>query len=162
VLHGTSENLRAPVNTVIKIRVPKQAGNFFTSWVTVRFSRTVLHRISKNSRASWWPRTVLSVVQIPARPWKFVCFKSLSSGLRHRILKMEAACASETLVSYHNIIWRQNREDGGSMVLRNVDILPHHYTASQPLGPQLERSSPWTPHTSECPYGFLSSSVPWL
>jgi hypothetical protein len=29
-------------------------------------------------------------------------------------------------------------EDGGSKVLRNVDILPQHYTASQPRRPRLE------------------------
>jgi hypothetical protein len=29
-------------------------------------------------------------------------------------------------------------EDGGSMALRNVDILPQHYTASQPRRPRRE------------------------
>jgi hypothetical protein len=33
-------------------------------------------------------------------------------------------------------IFTLQREDGGSMVLRNVDILPHHYTASQPRRPR--------------------------
>jgi hypothetical protein len=33
----------------------------------------------------------------------------------------------ETMVTYHITIWS---EDGGSKVLRNVGILPHHYTAS--------------------------------
>jgi hypothetical protein len=33
-------------------------------------------------------------------------------------------------------------EDGGDMVLRNVDILPHHYVLSQPRKPGSE-SSPW-------------------
>jgi hypothetical protein len=34
-------------------------------------------------------------------------------------------------------------EDGGSKILRNVGILPHHYTASQPRRARLESSSPW-------------------
>jgi len=35
-----------------------------------------------------------------------------------------------------------NHEDGGSKVIRNVGILPRHYTASQPRRPQRESSSP--------------------
>jgi hypothetical protein len=37
---------RALVNTITNLRVPKKAGNFLTSWVTVSFSRTVLHAVS--------------------------------------------------------------------------------------------------------------------
>jgi len=29
-------------------------------------------------------------------------------------------------------------EDGGSMVLQNIGILPHHYAVSQPRRPELE------------------------
>jgi len=36
---------------------------------------------------------------------------------------------SEMLVSYHNTT-RRHPEDGGSMDIRNVGILPQHYTAS--------------------------------
>jgi hypothetical protein len=51
---------------------------------------------------------------------------------------------SETLVSYRNTTRRHNpedlylpTEDGGSMDLRNVGILPQHYTTSQPRRPLL-------------------------
>jgi len=39
---------RAPVNAVIGLRVPKNAGDFLTSWETVSFSkRTLLVGVSK-------------------------------------------------------------------------------------------------------------------
>ena len=38
---------RALVNAVMKLRVPYNAGNFLTSLKPVRFSRTLLHGVSK-------------------------------------------------------------------------------------------------------------------
>jgi len=34
-------------------------------------------------------------------------------------------------------------EDGGSKILQNTDILPHHYMASQPRRPQLRNDMLW-------------------
>jgi len=44
-------------------------------------------------------------------------------------LKMEAAWASETLMSLPQDYTASQPEDGGNKVLRNVGILPRHYTA---------------------------------
>jgi hypothetical protein len=54
----------------------------------------------------------------------------------HNPVKMEAARTPETL-SYH-YTGTQPSEDGGSKDPRNVGILPHHYTVSQPRRTALE------------------------
>jgi hypothetical protein len=61
---------------------------------------------------------------------------------------MEAARTSETLVSYHISTYNYIPEDGVSMDLRNVGILPHHYTVSQPRRPRIESSPPQKPQIS--------------
>jgi len=47
------------------------------------------------------------------------------------------------MLPQHNTV--SQPEDVGSMVIRNVGILPRHYTASQPKRPQLGISPPWKP-----------------
>jgi hypothetical protein len=56
-------------------------------------------------------------------------FKSWSSGLWRRVVLWYDTKVSEVY-----------SEDGGCMDLRNIGILPHHYTASQPRRPRLELS----------------------
>jgi hypothetical protein len=59
------------------------------------------------------------------------------------VFEMEAAWTSETFVSYDSIT-RRHPEDGGSMDLRNVGILPQHYTASHPEDPDLDVDLVWS------------------
>jgi hypothetical protein len=53
----------------------------------------------------------------------------------------------------------QKTEDGGSMDLWNVGILPQHYTASEPRRPRLETSPPWKPQKSHAPFRLPSSNL---
>jgi hypothetical protein len=51
-------------------------------------------------------------------------------------------------LSYQNFFKSRSSEDGGSMDLRNVGVLPQHYAASQTKRARLEISPPWQPQNS--------------
>jgi hypothetical protein len=61
---------------------------------------------------------------------------------------------TNTVLNYTN-----RNEDGGSMILRNVGILPQRYTMSGPRKPRLESSSPWKPQTSHLVWGFHGGDI---
>jgi len=42
------------------------------------------------------------------------------------------------IVTMCSVLVEYQREDGGSKVLRNVGMLPQHYTASEPRRPRLQ------------------------
>jgi len=60
------------------------------------------------------------------------CFKSGSSGLWRRVVLWQDANVSEVHTASVN-------EDGGSVDLWNVGILPQRYTVSKPRRPQLRK-----------------------
>jgi hypothetical protein len=62
--------------------------------------------------------------------------KSRSSVFWRRTVMWQNTDVSEEHVA--SIFWSLHPEDIGSMALRNVGILPQHYTASQPRGPRIE------------------------
>jgi hypothetical protein len=62
---------------------------------------------------------------------------------------MKSPWTCDTVVSYQNTTRHQNSEDGGSISLRNVGILPQNYKASQPtIWSQHGRLKSWYPTTT--------------
>jgi hypothetical protein len=63
-----------------------------------------------------------------------------SSVQRQEIWRVKVFKAEVFLMPCNVAVEYQSPEDGGSMVLRNVGILPQHYVASQAKKPRLESS----------------------
>jgi len=99
---------------------------------------------------------------IPSLPhtssWRgaFSCLPIRVTGVTHRsLLHFTIATLgnlhksrSSWLWSSRYLWWYVHPEDGGGKVLRNGDILTHHYTMSQPSRPGHEFSTPWQQPTS--------------
>jgi len=80
----------------------------------------------------------------------------------HKLLVQWVGVA-KIMISYNNEIWDfhgneywiSTLEDGGSKILRNVGILPHHYAASQPRRkPRLELSCGNLARTEQAVYSY--------
>jgi hypothetical protein len=68
---------QAVVKTVMNLRVPYKAGNFLTSWVTIRFSGTFIRYAFSGRftlRTQWIHRTITRLNRIPKGPVRNLVF----------------------------------------------------------------------------------------
>jgi hypothetical protein len=141
------------VNMVMNLRFPQNTGYLLTSWATISFSRsTLVHAVSK---ITWQPRENLSIIrrQLTVH-YMWYGGRLLAYNHLHVILVTFCSLYPDTMQDSkfsrrqrfksrssgllgRGVKWSAP-EDGGNNVLRNVGILPQHYTVSQPRRPRLE------------------------
>jgi hypothetical protein len=117
------------------------------------YPTTTLHSLTTHKIDAAWTfetlvsyhNTIVSTQKIEAA-WTFKPWFPTTTLHDVTTQTMEEAWTSETLVSYHNSTRPHNPEDGGSMDLWNIDVIPQHYTTSQPRRPRLS---------------FLTFGFPW-
>jgi hypothetical protein len=133
---------RALVNTIMDLRVPYKVGYFLTSWVTIRFSTTLLHGVKLTSYWRNFPLWNKVMVYNCSR----LCLTLLntseiwvSHGGEHVDIGLLDCNACGLVGRYQRSeehtasIFRV--EDGGSIFLRNVGIYLQVHTAFQPRRP---------------------------
>jgi hypothetical protein len=128
-----------PINVFIAKNVSRRV-HLNDSWVGAYLTKhgaRSFHALTSMPSGSEWTK-----IKFPWQPSVYAFETKLhlipnlySLHTRCVFRQLSARCVGQTT--------RSHPEDGDSTVLRNVGILPQHYTASQPRRPRLESSSLW-------------------